>query len=63
MNSEDELIEFYKDHDIIIETDLLGDFYAHDPLCIFFSPSFTTVPSVNSWMSLNLASLRKKLTL
>lgn len=45
--------KLYKDFDLCIDTDLLGDYFMHDPLYVIMSPTFPKIDWVNEWLLRN----------
>lgn len=56
------LIDFYNKFDICTETDLLGGYFMHDPLCVFESPTFPIFSQLEDWVFNNLGRLEKLLS-
>lgn len=49
----DKIVDIFTTYDLTLSKDLLGWWYAHDPLCILETPSFETPMEVSDWLLKN----------
>lgn len=63
MNPEEQVVaNFYKEYDIVLDTDLFGHYFIHDPLYIIESPTFPYPSQIEDWIIKNIKDLERRLS-
>ena len=55
------LTELFTTYDLVIDQDLLNEWFVHDPHCLLTSPSFPTISELHKWMVANRRIIEKEL--